>query len=428
MVTSVLYSIVNKTSRARNFVQLLSFHTLPEESPLNSLFSHSSLFRIFSPLSFQSFANTGGGGVGVRRTLPVPCLLFRVAQTLVSAISFLLFLFPLAGGASAQSAQPPSLSSPSSSSLSANFESVHRLTEQGKFDEALAILSDLSKAAPPPKNLAREYGVTYYRKGDYLNAVTWLKQAATENPNDGEAVQLTGLSLYLAGKPSDAIPYLEKVQSWYPSANVDASYILGVAYMQTKQWPNARAAFAKMFQVPPDSAAAYLFTARLLLRFDFAPIAEEYGKKSVELDPKLPLAHQMLGELYLYQSKVPEAVAQLEQELAINPGNPVAYYKLADAYSRIQKFDEAEKLLQRSVWLDSTATGPYILLGKVLLKKGETQLAVRALLRAISMDPSNNIPHHLLGQAYRDLGRADDAERELKLAEQLQSREQNSKP
>jgi len=48
---------------------------------------------------------------------------------------------------------------------------------------------------------------------------------------------------------------------------------------------------------------------------------------------------------------------------------------------------------------------------------------VRALQRAISMDTNNNIPHHLLGQAYRDLGRTDDADRELKLAEQLQSRQ-----
>ena len=39
------------------------------------------------------------------------------------------------------------------------------------------------------------------------------------------------------------------------------------------------------------------------------------------------------------------------------------------------------------------------------------------------MDPNNAITHHLLGQAYRDLGKKDDAERELKLAEQLQSGE-----
>ena len=62
-------------------------------------------------------------------------------------------------------------------------------------------------------------------------------------------------------------------------------------------------------------------------------------------------------------------------------------------------------------------------MGKVLEKKGEFDLAVRALQRAVAMDPNNSITHHLLGQTYRDLGRGEDAERELKLAEQLQERE-----
>jgi tetratricopeptide (TPR) repeat protein len=302
-----------------------------------------------------------------------------------------------------------------------SYEEVHRLTEQGKFDDALNGLNEMSKTNPTARNLSHEFGVTYYRKGDYGNAVDALQRAMAENPDDKEATQLIGLSLYLSNKPAEAIPYLVKVQLWYPSASVDASYILGVAYIQTKDYASARRAFAKMFQVPPDSAAAYLFTARLLLRLDFAPIAEEYGKKAVELDAKLPLAHQVLGELYLYENKLPEATAQFEQELAINPGNPAAYYKLADAYSRAQKFDEAEKLLQRSIWLDPNSSGPYILLGKVLEKKGEPELAMRALQRALAMDPNNSVAHHLLGQSYRTLGRMDDAERELKMAESLQA-------
>ncbi len=307
------------------------------------------------------------------------------------------------------------------------FAASRRLLEQGKFDEAIDSLNALAKTSPELKDLSRELGIAYYRKGDYLNAVASLQKALKENPEDGEATQLTGLSFYLAGKPGDAIPYLEKIQSWYSSANVDAAYILGVSYIQTKNYPKARVAFAKMFGVPSDSAASYLFTARMLLRLDFGPVAEEYGQKAAELDPKLPLAHFLLGELYLYQSKIPDAILQFQQELAINPGHAASYYKLADADSRIQKFDEAEKLLQRSIWLDPTATGPYVLMGKVLQKKGEPALAVRSLQRAISMDPNNPIPHHLLGQAYRDLGRTEEAERELKLSEQLQSRD-DAKP
>ena len=304
---------------------------------------------------------------------------------------------------------------------------ARRLLGQGKFTEAIDKLTALAKTNPDLKGLSRELGIAYYRKGDYANSVVNLQRALKENPNDGEVTQLTGLSLYLAGKPGEAIPYLEKVQSWYPSANVDAAYILGVSYIQTKNYPQARVAFAKMFGVPADSAPSYLFTARMLLRLDFGPVAEEYGQKAVVLDPKLPLAHFLLGELYLYQSKIPEAIAQLQQELAINPGHAASYYKLADAYSRVQKYDDAEKLLQRSIWLDATASGPYILMGKVLEKKGEPALAVRSLQRAISMDANNSISHHLLGQAYRDLGRTEDAERELKLAEQLQTRE-DAKP
>jgi tetratricopeptide (TPR) repeat protein len=285
----------------------------------------------------------------------------------------------------------------------------------------------LEEKNPAMKGLAHELGVAYYKKSDFLNAIRYLKKARDESPADAEAEQLLGLSYYLAGRPAEAIPALEKVQTWYASANVDASYILGICYIQTKDYANARSAFAKMFDVPADSAASYLFTARMLLRQDFGPVAEEYAHKAVALDPKLPLAHQLLGEVYLYHSQIDEAMAEFRKELEINPGNAAAYYKLADGYSRVQKFDEAERLLQRSIWLDSTSTGPYILLGKVLEKKGETELAVRALQRALAMDPNNPIPHHLLGQAYRDLGKNEEAERELKMAGQLEQ-DRNTRP
>ncbi len=304
---------------------------------------------------------------------------------------------------------------------------ARRLSQLGKFDEAIAQLEALAANQRDLKGLSHELGVVFYKKADYLRAVASFKKALEEDPGDNEAVQLMGLSYYLAGRPAEAIAPLEKVQAWYHSANVDAAYILGICYLQTKDYPNARKAFAKMFAVPADSAASYLFTARMLLRQDFVPVAEEYAKKAVELDPKLPLAHSLLGELYLYKSRLPEAIEQFQKELELNPGEAAVYYKLADAYSRLQKYEEAEKLLQRSIWLDATSTGPYILMGKVLEKKGETALAVRALQRAIAMDPNNPMPHHLLGQAYRELGRVDEAEQELKLSEQLQIH-QDAKP
>jgi tetratricopeptide (TPR) repeat protein len=300
-----------------------------------------------------------------------------------------------------------------------SIEKARKLLQQGKADEALEVLEATAKAAPAAKGVTREIGIAYYGKGDYLKAADLFQKALEENPSDNEAIQLMGLSYYLAGRSAEAITPLKKVQTWYPTANVDASYILGICYIQTKDYLSARKAFAKMFGVAADSAASYLFTARMLLRQDFAPVAEEYANKAVKLDPKLPLAHSLLGELYLYKSRIPEAIEQFQKELELNPGEAAVYYKLADAHLRLQRYDEAERLLQRSIWLDATATGPYILMGKVLQKKGENALAVRALERAVAMDPNNPIPHHLLGQAYREMEKAEEAERELKLSEQL---------
>src|SRR2546426_4333941 len=317
--------------------------------------------------------------------------------------------------------------SPAPNQSAPDFTDARRLMQQGKYDQAISQLQELSAKDPGLKGLSRELGTAYYKKGDYTKAVQSLKAAVEQDPHDNEAVQLLGLSYYLSSRPAEAIPLLERVQAWYPRANVDASYILGLCYIQAKDYPHARTAFAKMFDVPPESAPAYLFTARMLFRQEFDPIAEEYAQKAVALDPKLPLAHFLLGELYLFKSRVPESIAEFQKELAINPGDAAAYYKLADAYSRIQKFDDAERLLQRSIWLDATSTGPYILMGKVLQKKGEAELAVRSLQHALSMDPNNSVTHHLLGQAYWDMGRTEDAERELKAAQQLQSG-QDEKP
>jgi tetratricopeptide (TPR) repeat protein len=339
-------------------------------------------------------------------------LRFRITWT--SAVLALACAYALAQNAFGAAVQV-------SSTAPAEFADARKLMQEGKLDEAIAKLQAADARDPATKGLALELGTAYYRKNDFPQAIEYLKKATAADPADEEATQMLGLAYFRGGHPADAIPLLEKVQGWYSRANVDAAYVLGIAYIQTKNYDQARKSFGKMFDVAGDSAAAYLFTARMLLRQEYDPIAEEYAQKAAALDPKLPLAHFLLGELYLYKSRIPEAIAEFQKELAINPANAATYYKLADAYSRIQKFDEADRLLQRSIWLDSTSTGPFILRGKVLEKKGEFELAVVALQRAATMDPNNPMTHQLLGQAYRSVGKKEDAERELKLAERLQN-------
>ena len=65
-------------------------------------------------------------------------------------------------------------------------------------------------------------------------------------------------------------------------------------------------------------------------------------------------------------------------------------------------------------------SAPYIVLGTGLLQKGQLATAEGMLKRAIEYDPNNRAAHYLLGQLYQRSGRADDAKRELAIAERLQ--------
>jgi len=299
------------------------------------------------------------------------------------------------------------------------------LINKGKYLEAIGELKELEQT-PTHNGVAHQLGIAYYKTGDYPNAVSQFQQAIAEDPDDKEATQLLGLTYYFVGKPRDAIPFLSKVQSWYPRANVDASYVLGICYVQVMDYDSARRAFATMYGVSPDSAASHLFLSRMLLRQGFDPIAEQEAKKALAVDPKLPMAHFLLGELYTFKSRVPEAISEFEGELAINPGYAATYYRLADAYTRVGRYEEAERLLQRSVWLDSTASGPYILMAKVLLHKKEPDMAKRSLDRALTMDPNNYVGHYLMGQVYQAQGKTADADAEFKLSQQLQALQTHS--
>ena len=117
--------------------------------------------------------------------------------------------------------------------------------QEGKADEAIAQLEAIEARDPATKGLALELGTAYYKKNDFAKAIGYLKKATEVDPANGEATQLLGLAYYRGGHPADAIPLLEKIQGWYPRANADASYVLGVCYIQIKDYPQARKAFGK---------------------------------------------------------------------------------------------------------------------------------------------------------------------------------------
>jgi tetratricopeptide (TPR) repeat protein len=282
----------------------------------------------------------------------------------------------------------------------------------------------LGQSTPPAKSSNRELGIAYYRGGKLIDAERAFAAAMAQDPADLESVQMRGLTLYRLGQPAAAIPYLERVRQWMPNANADANHVLGLAYMNARRYDDARGAFAAQYGVSADSAAAYLLAGDMLLDADLQELAAQNAQKALEIAPKLPLAHFMLGEVYLYKSDIAHALDQFEQERAINPAYPKVYDRLGDVYTRTGQYQQAQEALTRAISLDVSSTGPFIQMGKVFLRRGDPQTAAMYLQHAVKMDPGNYISHTLLGQAYRSMGKEDDAKKELDAASQIHASSQ----
>lgn len=265
---------------------------------------------------------------------------------------------------------------------------------------------------------AHQRGVALYGEHKYVAAIETLTEAAKKEEKGSPAYQESALlvaqSYFALALAAKAIPWLESV-----AATNESSYMLGYAYEQAGRKQDAVGAFARLFGVPTDSAAAHLLTAQLLLKKQLDNEGAEEAAKALAIDAKIPEAHFVLGEVAMFRGDVPGSIAHLRQEVAVNPSFAMAWYRLGDAYTRLSEWDAAIVQLQKAVWLNPNFSGPYILLGKCYSKKNDASNAERYLWQALRLDPNNYMAHFLLGRALITQGKAEEGRQMLKKSEEL---------
>ena len=313
-------------------------------------------------------------------------------------------------------------------SSDAELAAARELSSNGRLDDAIAQLTALQQKMPSRPEIGRELGIAYYRKGDFLHAATLLQDAFTHHPEDTDVAQLLGLAYYLSGRPAAAIAPLERLRASDPRSNIDAAYVLSLCYAMNREFDKARSAFASLYAVPPDSAAAHVIFAAMLVRQGLDPVAEQEAKAALALNASIPLGHYVLGEVAMYRADYEKAIAEFQNEIRLNPAFAPARTRAADAESHLARPLDAEMESERSMWLDSTTSEPLIVLAKTLLNQGRNDQAERTLLRALALDANSYTAHFLLGQAYRQRGKMEMANREFKLAAQIQQAQTKNLP
>jgi tetratricopeptide (TPR) repeat protein len=283
------------------------------------------------------------------------------------------------------------------------------LFDHGQLDEALKATTALAQQHPEPAGVERLRGKILYLKMNIEEADKAFLAAIHSDPNDKESLELHGISLLKMGKASAALPLLEQSHANLSSLNVDGVYVLALCLLKERRYDEARAAFTAFYGLDVESSSSYLLMARMLLREQNTAAAQEMARKALTINPKLPEAHMLLGQIDLSVGSLDSALSEFQHETRVNPMFGPAYDRLGDVLLQKNQFEKAQEALNRAILLEPDMTGPYILLGQVLLKRNNPATASIYLKRAVQMDPGNQMSHYFLGQAYRTMGKKQEA-------------------
>jgi len=103
-----------------------------------------------------------------------------------------------------------------SASVRAKFESAMRFLEQGAYDRGIALLVDVTEAAPEVAALRIDLGIAYGQVGDFERAEDNIKKALQLNPRHPVAYNELGILYRKMGRFEKARQSYEKALDVYP--------------------------------------------------------------------------------------------------------------------------------------------------------------------------------------------------------------------
>lgn len=226
-------------------------------------------------------------------------------------------------------------------------------------------------------------GLVAQRNGNCDEAIKYYAEAIKLDPNSFVAQANAGNCYLKLGKPEMALGFLKAAVNLRASDPL-VHYVLGIAYIGTKQ--------------PTDAIKAL--------------------ESSLQLDPKLIHAHIALAEIYSNLSKYDDEIRELTAASKLREDDPIIFLNLGRANLNAGYWKNAIEYLNRSLALKPTAE-TYTDLGNAYAKLNDNEAALQAYTEALKLNSESELTHYNLGVGLRELGRHRDAAVAFKRATEI---------
>ncbi len=228
------------------------------------------------------------------------------------------------------------------------------LRAQGKLEDAKKALMDASKLGRIPR-FNVDLAEVFYDQGDLVQADTYIQKALESNPEHPRA-------LAMRARLSIARGLNIKV------ATDDLASLLGPR---------------KSELTPALLAQAYAARAQLKL-FNHQPAeAVRDAQEAVKANPKLAIAHQVLGLALVQANNIGQALNEFDRAKALDPAGDAFYFEAARALAQAKEVDKAMAILKKVPVKDEQY---HLAFGDLLRKKGDLAAALAEFDEALKLN------------------------------------------
>jgi predicted Zn-dependent protease len=166
-----------------------------------------------------------------------------------------------------------------------------------------------------------------------------MKEAAAGVKDAAEKVRL--------GNDDAAISELKAILDKNPKDS-NALYVIGMAYLKKKMWPEAIPPFLQVADLSPKFAAAYYQLGVCYQQQKEPQKALEYYQKAMDLDPSNPDSPYNSGLILFGLNRIDEALACFEKTLSMKPGDPASLEMAGRCYINRANFQKAIDYLEQA--------------------------------------------------------------------------------
>ena len=264
---------------------------------------------------------------------------------------------------------------------------------------------------PTPEDLAAalQAAGAHFNAGRHAESAALADQILQHQPNNPDALHISGFSRLQMGRAQEALPLLETAVKAKKTDPAIANS-LALTQLALGEVDAAAAALESLARRNKLAAAGLNTLGDCRLRQGEPIKARACFDKALKLQPNLDAARVNLGEALKGAGDLKGAIAHYTSLVQTHPHLPSAWGNLGLALQEAERFAESIPPLEHYLTLSPTDVPSRLSLGSGHFKKGDSTSALAVFDLALEQGPNNAETWNTRGLALRTLDRHEDAE------------------